>query len=49
MLELEDPTELLMKTIKPKHGSSGTWQVQVANCSRVLLMIGCAATRVREM
>ena len=45
----EDPTKLLMNSTKPKHGSSGTWQVQVANCSKVLLMTGCAAARSREM
>ena len=45
----EDPTELFMNRIKPTRGSTGTWQVQVGNCSSVLFMIGCAAARVREM
>ena len=45
----EDPTELFMNMIRSKHGSTGTWQVQVGNCSSVLFMTGCAPARVREM
>ena len=45
----EDPTKLLMNRMKPKRGSTGTWQVQVGDCSSVLFIIGCAPARVREM
>ena len=38
----EDPTQLFMKRVKPKRGSTKTWQVQVGNCSSVLFMTSCA-------
>ena len=47
--ESKDPTELFMNRVKRKRASTGTWQVQVGNCSGVLFMTGYAPARVREM